>query len=94
MDIRILLSAGLMLVGTSAVAATAQTGAASTIGSFKQWTAYKSSEADGKMCFIASQPTNSKYAPSAPKARDQVYFMVTIIPAKKIKNETLKRMAS
>ena len=86
MDIRILLSAGLVLAGAGAVAA-AQTGAATTIGSFKQWTAYKSSEADGKMCFIASQPTDTKYAPSKPKSRDQAYFMVTIIPAKKIKNE-------
>src|SRR5262249_19845125 len=72
--------------GTGAVAA-AQTGAASTIGSFKQWTAYTSNEAGGKMCFIASQPTESKYAPSKPKTRDPAYFMVTIIPGKKIKNE-------
>src|SRR5262249_19319098 len=38
-------------------------------------------------CFIASQPTDSKYTPSKPKARDQAYFMITIIPGKKIKNE-------
>ncbi len=87
MDMRILFSAGLMLVAASAAAAPAQTGAATTIGSFKQWTAYKSTEADGKMCFIAAQPTDSKYNPSKPKARDPAYFMVTIIPAKKIKNE-------
>jgi invasion protein IalB len=86
MDVRILLTAGLVLAGTGAVAA-AQTGAASTIGSFKQWTAYTSSESDGRMCFIAAQPTDSKYAPSKPKARDPAYFMVTIIPTKKIKNE-------
>src|SRR5205823_1275165 len=60
MDVRILLTAGLVLAGTGAAAA-AQTGAASTIGSFKQWTAYTSSESDGKMCFIAAQPTDSKY---------------------------------
>lgn len=87
MDKRIVLSAGLMFVAANAVAAPAQTGAASTIGSFKQWTAYKSSEADGKMCFIAAQPTDTKYNPSKPKSRDPAYFMVTIIPAKKIKNE-------
>ena len=86
MDVRILLTAGLVLAGTGAVAA-AQTGAASTIGSFKQWTAYTSSESDGKMCFIAAQPTDSKYAPAKPKSRDPAYFMVTIIPTKKIKNE-------
>jgi hypothetical protein len=86
MDVRILLTAGLVLAGTGAVTA-AQTGAASTIGSFKQWTAYTSSEAEGKMCFIAAQPTDSKYAPAKPKSRDAAYFMVTIIPTKKIKNE-------
>lgn len=87
MRLRLSLSAALMLVCASAVAAPAQTGAATAIGSFKQWTAYKSTEADGKMCFVAAQPTDSKYAPSKPKGRDQAYFMVTIIPAKKIKNE-------
>jgi Invasion associated locus B (IalB) protein len=86
MDARILLTAGLILAGTGAAVA-AQTGAATTLGSFKQWTAYSSSDAGGKMCFIASEPTNSKYAPSAPKSRDKAYFMVTTIPAKKIKNE-------
>ncbi len=87
----IVLGAGLVLVGLGAAAAApaaaSPPGGAVAIGSFKQWTAYKSTEAEGKMCFIASQPTNSKYNPSAPKARDPVYFMVTIIPAKKIKNE-------
>jgi hypothetical protein len=64
-----------------------QTGPATTIGGFKQWTAYKSNEANGKMCFIAAHPTDTKYFPSRPKYRDPAYFMVTMIPAKKIKNE-------
>ena len=61
--------------------------AANSIGSFKQWNAYTSSEKDGKMCFAASQPTDSKYQPNVKVSRDPVFFMVTIIPAKKIKNE-------
>jgi hypothetical protein len=86
MDVRTLLAAALFLAGTGALAA-AQTGAATTLGSFKQWTAYTSSDSGGKMCFIAAEPTDSKYAPSKPKSRDKAYFMVTIIPSKKIKNE-------
>jgi hypothetical protein len=86
MNRRILLSATLTFVGASAVAA-AQLGAENTIGSFKKWTAYTSSDAGAKTCFVASQPTDSKYTPSKPKARDQIFFMVTTIPGKKIKNE-------
>lgn len=86
MDARIFSIAAISLLGATALA-TAQVGSASSIGSFKQWTAYTSSEADGKMCFIASQPTDSKYEPNAVKSRDPVFFMITIIPAKKIRNE-------
>jgi invasion associated locus B (IalB) protein len=74
------------LLGTTAVAA-AQPQAATSIGSFKQWNAYTSNEAEGKMCFAASQPTDSKYEPTGVKGRDPVFFMITTIPAKKIKNE-------
>ena len=59
---------------------------ASSIGSFKQWNAYTSTESDGKMCFIASQPTDSKYSQTV-NGRDPVFFMITTIPAKNIKNE-------
>jgi hypothetical protein len=59
---------------------------ATSIGSFKQWNAYTSTEADGKMCFVASQPTESKYS-KAVSGRDPVFFMITIIPAKNIRNE-------
>ena len=86
MDVRILLTAATFMAG-SAVGAAAQPGSASSIGSFKQWSAYTSTQSDGKMCFVASQPTNSKYAPNAVKSRDPVFFMVTSIPAKKIRNE-------
>jgi hypothetical protein len=87
MSTRILLSATLILVGASAVAAAAQLGAENTIGTFKKWTAYTSTDGGAKTCFVATQPTDSKYSPSKPKARDQIFFMVTTIPAKKIKNE-------
>ena len=47
---------------------------------------FTSNEPDGKMCFVASQPTDSKYSQTI-TSRDPVFFMITSIPAKKIKNE-------
>jgi hypothetical protein len=61
--------------------------AATSIGTFKQWGAYTSSDANGKMCFVASQPQDSKYQPNAVSSRDPVFFMITSIPAKSIRNE-------
>jgi len=92
MDARIPLAAALILAGASAAFAAAPApppgGASPTsIGAFKAWNAYTSDASDGKMCFIASQPTDSKYAPNAVKSRDPVFFMITTIPAKKIVNE-------
>ena len=39
------------------------------------------------MCFVASQPQSSKYQPNNVSARDPVFFMVTSIPGKNIRNE-------
>jgi hypothetical protein len=78
-----LLVSGVMLL----IAAATASEAATSIGSFKQWNAYTSTEGDGKTCFIAAQPTDSKYQPSDVKSRDPVFFMITIIPAKNIRNE-------
>lgn len=61
--------------------------AATSIGTFKQWGAYTSSDANGKMCFVASQPQDSKYQPNAVSSRDPVFFMITSIPTKNIRNE-------
>ena len=81
---RTILAGAILITGCGAFSAAE---AANSIGSFKQWN-YTSSEQDGKMCFAASQPTDSKYQPNPAKvSRDPVYFMVTIIPGKKIKNE-------
>jgi Invasion associated locus B (IalB) protein len=59
---------------------------ATSVGSFKQWGAYTSSEGGGKMCFVASQPTDKKYSRSI-SGRDPAFFMVTTIPNKNIRNE-------
>ncbi len=79
----------LVLAATILTAATAMTPAqaATSIGSFNQWNAYTSNESDGKICFVASQPQDSKYSQRI-SGRDPAFFMVTRIPAKKVINET------
>lgn len=80
MKARILITALLAAASTPALAAT-------SIGTFKQWGAYTSNDTNGKMCFVASQPQNSKYQPDNVSSRDPVFFMVTTIPGKNIRNE-------
>jgi hypothetical protein len=84
MNARTLLTAASLVAAAIAVAP-AQ--AATSIGTFKQWGAYTSSDSNGKMCFVASQPQDSKYQPDNVSSRDPVFFMVTSIPAKNIRNE-------
>ncbi|MBN8994175.1 MAG: hypothetical protein J0H63_03980 [Rhizobiales bacterium] len=71
----------------TAAFAAAPPGGATSINTFKSWTAYKSGDGAAKMCFVASQPTDTKYQPAGVKSRDPAFFMLTTIPAKKIKNE-------
>jgi len=56
------------------------------IGVFKDWNAFASDETDGKICFIASQPTASKYSQTV-SGRDPAFFQITSIPTKTIHNE-------
>ena len=84
MNARTLFTAG-SLLAAAMVVAPAQ--AATSIGTFKQWGAYTSSDSNGKMCFVASQPQSSKYQPDNVSSRDPVFFMVTSIPGKNIRNE-------
>jgi hypothetical protein len=60
--------------------------AQTNVGAFKDWNAFVSNESDGKLCFVASQPKDSKYSQPI-TGRDPVFFMVTSIPAKGIRNE-------
>jgi invasion protein IalB len=75
----------LLTLAVGALAATAAYGQ-TPVGTFKSWTAFVSNDAEGKMCFVASTPTDSKYSQPI-TSRDPVYFMITSIPTKKIKNE-------
>ena len=54
------------------------------IDAFKDWNAYTVKEKDGKACYIASQPKDSK--PKEAK-RDPIWLLVTHRPYKKIENE-------
>jgi hypothetical protein len=83
MQQRSILVAGLLLFGGAASAA-AQS--ATQIGTFKQWNAYTHSEAGGKVCYIASQPQDSKYSATI-KQRDPAFFLVTTRPASNTRNE-------
>ncbi len=79
---RILLLIGALAASTSLAAAQAPT----SIGTFKAWNAYVSTEGGDKTCFAASQPTNSKYSRSI-SSRGDAFFMITTIPTKSIRNE-------
>ena len=82
MKLNTLLVAAVTLLGLTAGAA-AQS--ATPLNTFKDWKAFVSDSADGKLCFIASQPTDSKY--SKPATRDPGFFQITRIPTKNIQNE-------
>ncbi len=81
MNVRTLTIAAAAIIASSAFAA-AQT----NVGSFRAWNTFTSNEPGGKMCFIASQPQDSKYSQPI-SGRDPVFFMVTSVPAKNIRNE-------
>ena len=74
------------ILGAVAPAFAQQGTSPAPLSTFKQWSVYTSNEADGKMCFIVSQPTNSKYSKPI-KKRDPAFFMITTIPARKIAHE-------
>jgi hypothetical protein len=78
-----LLAAGIALLGSAGIASAQQ---ANQIGTFKQWNAYSHNDANGKVCYAASQPQDSKYS-SEVKSRDPVFFMITTRPAANVRNE-------
>jgi Invasion associated locus B (IalB) protein len=81
MNRRFLIAALAALLAPSAAALAQQ-----DVGTFQYWTTFTQDDPDGKMCFIASQPQDKKYSQPI-QGRDPVFFMVTSIPAKGIRNE-------
>jgi hypothetical protein len=64
--------------------------AAQPLGSFRQWNAYTYSDSEGKSCYIASRPQNSKYSQDI-AGRDQAFFLITTRvssdPSRTVRNE-------
>ncbi|HVY21431.1 MAG TPA: invasion associated locus B family protein [Bauldia sp.] len=85
MKLRPLALSAFVLLGLTG-AAVAQAGGATQLNTFKDWNAFTSNTADGKMCFIATQPKDSKYSQPA-SGRDPAYFQITRIPTKGVVNE-------
>ena len=71
---------------TAAAGTASSSGGATNIGTFKDWSAFVSTTADGKMCFIATQPTSSKYSQTT-TGRDPAFLQITSIPSKNVTNE-------
>lgn len=65
-------------------AAAATPSAPTSIGSFKSWTAWKGSDANGLICYISSEPSSSK--PDGVN-RDPVHFLVVHRKGLGTKNE-------
>jgi len=68
------------------VAAAAPSPAATPAGTFQNWNFYTAGSGGSQVCFIASQPTDSKYSKPV-SGRDPAFFQVTTIPSKNIREE-------
>ncbi|MGV8840846.1 MAG: invasion associated locus B family protein [Bauldia sp.] len=66
--------AATLLVG-SVIAATAQNG--TPVANFQYWDVHAITTAQGRICFVASRPTDARTDPPG-RARSEVLFMVTI----------------
>ncbi len=75
--------AGTMVLATAPAFAQAS---AQNVGVFRDWNAFASNDSSGKICFIASQPTDSKYSQTV-SGRDPAFFQITSVPSRSIRNE-------
>ncbi len=80
---RRLIFTGIALAVGFATAADAQT--PTRIGTFRDWSAYSFADATGKICYAATQPSQS--LPTGVN-RDPVFLMVSTRPSERIVNET------
>lgn len=87
MTVRTLISGAFILLATTTFALSQ---APTELGSFRQWNAYTYTDAEGKSCYIASQPQSSKYSQDI-SGRDPAFFLVTTRTspdaAKSVRNE-------
>lgn len=61
-------------------------GAATAVGTFNDWQVLVADTSDGKICFAASTPVDSKYSQPV-RGRDPAFFQVTTVPGKNVHNE-------
>ncbi len=80
----VLLLIGALIVSISGVASAQP--APTSIGTFKAWSAFVATYANGKVCFAVAQPQKSKYSQSI-SGRGRAFFMITTFPSKGIKNQ-------
>ncbi len=80
----ILLLTGAVIVSVSGVASAKP--APTSIGTFKAWSAFVATDANGKVCFAVAEPQNSKYSQPI-HGRGGTFFMITTVPSKNIKNQ-------
>jgi len=78
------LTAPASAASTAAAAAPAAGAAPTNIGTFKAWTAWKGTDANGLICYISAAPTTSK--PDGAK-RDPVHFLIINRKGGNTKNE-------
>ncbi|HAJ45698.1 MAG TPA: hypothetical protein DCL54_03850 [Alphaproteobacteria bacterium] len=72
-----------LALGSLAVAAAA-TAAPQLLGNFDRWDAYKSTEAQGVVCYVVAEPQSKE--PAGAK-RDPVFLVINTWPAKSIKHQ-------
>ncbi len=81
---RLLTTIAATVLVASAAGAAAQS--STPFATFKQWNAYTHTDGEGKVCYIASQPQDSKYSATI-SSRDPAFFLVTTRPAANTRNE-------
>jgi invasion protein IalB len=83
-----LLIASLAVAGMApaAFAAPAASPTATPVGTFKDWNFFTAGDGGSQVCFIASQPKDSKYSKPV-SGRDPAFFQITTIPPKNVHNE-------
>jgi invasion protein IalB len=79
-------AAAALLAAGMATEAAAQSAQPQNVGVFRDWNAFTGSDASGKVCFIASQPTDSQYSQTV-SGRDPAFFQITSAPANGVRNE-------
>jgi len=80
------LATGAACLGAGAVVSAAVAQEPQLVAEHGDWAAYAYDTDKGKVCYVVSQPSQSRTEPPG-RARDPMYFLVTHRPAQGIRNE-------